>query len=61
MNGIKLAARLSEVLDRRVCPSTVYKIQSGSRQPSAELFNALLIVLEVERDALLIPAPERAA
>lgn len=52
----QLAALVSHELNRRVNPTTLYKIQQGKRQPSAAMFGAICRSLRCAKDELFIPA-----
>lgn len=58
LTGDVLADLVSAKVGRRVDPSTIYKIEKGSRQPSARLFGAICRVLHCEKDELTMAAPE---
>lgn len=55
----QLAALISSELGRRVVPATIYKIQQGRRQPSAQLFGAICRSLRCSKDELfMVNAPK---
>lgn len=53
LTGDVLADLVSAKLGRRVDPSTIYKIETGSRQPSPRLFGAICRVLRCEKAELI--------
>lgn len=61
LTGDVLADLVSARLGRRVDPSTIYKIEKGSRQPSARLFGAICRVLQCEKSELITEATDEPA
>lgn len=55
ITGIELAERVG------VDSSLIYKIESGSRQPSAKLFGRICRTLGVDKDTLLDPIEKEAS
>ncbi|MGW4422615.1 helix-turn-helix domain-containing protein [Streptosporangium sp. NPDC004631] len=60
LSGPLLASLLSVELGRTVHVSTIYRIEGGSRQPSAKMFGALSRILRCQRSELLVAPPEQA-
>lgn len=56
LSGMVLAALLAQELGRPVHASTIYRLESGKRQPSAKLFGALCRVLRCQKSELIASA-----
>lgn len=53
LSGTVLAALLAQDLGRPVHSSTIYRLESGKRQPSAKLFGAICRILRCEKTELI--------
>jgi len=60
LTGTQLAGLVSEELGRVVHPATIWKIETGDRQPSAKLFGAICRSLKVKKSELLVPIDSEA-
>ncbi|MFI6296765.1 helix-turn-helix domain-containing protein [Nonomuraea sp. NPDC050790] len=59
LSGTVLAALLTQELGRNVYPSTIYRLESGKRQPSPKLFGALCRILRCTKaDLIVLSTPE---
>ncbi|MEU4224385.1 helix-turn-helix transcriptional regulator [Nonomuraea sp. NPDC026600] len=56
LSGTVLAALLAQDLGRPVHSSTIYRLESGKRQPSAKLFGAICRILRCEKTELIASA-----
>lgn len=55
LSGMVLAALLTQELGRPVHHSTIYRLESGKRQPSPKLFGALCRILRCDKADLATP------